>query len=85
MRLTLFSSKVAVKVKVGRGIEIDLLDRGIEKEEFASVPLEKRAEIVVSCRNATLGCVDCKKILASCMVETLAPFRIRAPDLWFMG
>lgn len=45
------------------------------------VPQEKREEIVVNCRNATLGCVDCKKILAQCMVETLEPFRTKREEL----
>ena len=45
------------------------------------VPQEKRDEIVVACRAATLGCVDCKKILAGCMVETLAPFRAKRTEL----
>ncbi|MCM0083219.1 tryptophan--tRNA ligase [Geomonas sp. Red32] len=45
------------------------------------VPQEKRDEIVVACRSAQLGCVDCKKILADCMVETLAPFRAKREEL----
>ncbi|GFO57824.1 tryptophan--tRNA ligase [Geomonas silvestris] len=45
------------------------------------VPQEKREEIVVNCRNATLGCVDCKKILAQCMVDTLEPFRAKRENL----
>jgi len=45
------------------------------------VPQEKRDEIVVACRNATLGCVDCKKILAQCMIETLEPFRAKREEL----
>jgi tryptophanyl-tRNA synthetase len=45
------------------------------------VPQEKRDEIVVACRGAELGCVDCKKILAECMVETLAPFREKRVEL----
>jgi len=45
------------------------------------VPQEKRDEIVVACRGAQLGCVDCKKILAGCMVDTLAPFRARREEL----
>jgi tryptophanyl-tRNA synthetase len=45
------------------------------------VPQEKRDEIVVACRGALLGCVDCKKILAECMVETLAPFRAKRVEL----
>lgn len=45
------------------------------------VPQEKREEIVVNCRNASLGCVDCKKILAQCMVDTLEPFRTKREEL----
>jgi len=45
------------------------------------VPQEKREEIVVACRNATLGCVDCKKILAQCMIDTLEPFRTKREEL----
>jgi tryptophanyl-tRNA synthetase len=45
------------------------------------VPQEKRAEIVSACRSAQLGCVDCKKILAAHMVDTLAPFRARREEL----
>ena len=45
------------------------------------VPQEKRDEIVIACRAAQLGCVDCKKILAGCMVDTLAPFRAKREEL----
>jgi tryptophanyl-tRNA synthetase len=45
------------------------------------VPEEKRSEIVSACRSAQIGCVDCKKILAQCMVDTLAPFRSRREEL----
>jgi len=45
------------------------------------VPQEKRDEIVVACRGAVLGCVDCKKILAGCMIDTLAPFRAKREEL----
>jgi tryptophanyl-tRNA synthetase len=45
------------------------------------VPQEKRDEIVVACRAAELGCVDCKKILAGCMIDTLAPFRAKREEL----
>jgi len=45
------------------------------------VPQEKRDEIVVACRSAQLGCVDCKKILAGCMIDTLAPFRAKREEL----
>jgi tryptophanyl-tRNA synthetase len=45
------------------------------------VPAEQRAEIVSSCRGAQIGCVDCKKILAQCVVDTLAPFRAKRDEL----
>jgi tryptophanyl-tRNA synthetase len=45
------------------------------------VPDEQRAEIVTACRGAQIGCVDCKKILAGHVVETLEPFRVRRRDL----
>lgn len=41
----------------------------------------KREEIVAGCRSAQLGCVDCKKILAQAMVDTLAPLRARRVEL----
>jgi tryptophanyl-tRNA synthetase len=45
------------------------------------VPQEKLDEIIPACRNATIGCVECKKILAGCMNERLAPFRARRVEL----
>jgi tryptophanyl-tRNA synthetase len=45
------------------------------------VPQEKLDEIVPACRNATIGCVECKKILAGCMNERLAPFRATREEL----
>lgn len=42
---------------------------------------EKRAEIVASCRGAQIGCVDCKKILAQSVVDTLSPFRAKREEL----
>lgn len=45
------------------------------------VPQEKLDEIIPACRNATIGCVDCKKILVGCMNERLAPFRARRVEL----
>lgn len=45
------------------------------------VPQEKLDEIVPACRNATIGCVECKKILAACINERLAPFRARREEL----
>ena len=45
------------------------------------VPQEKLDEIVPACRNATIGCVECKKILATCINERLAPFRAKREEL----
>jgi tryptophanyl-tRNA synthetase len=45
------------------------------------VPSERLAEIVPACRNASIGCVDCKKILAESINERLAPFRARREEL----
>jgi tryptophanyl-tRNA synthetase len=45
------------------------------------VPDAERVEIVAACRGAQIGCVDCKKILAQHVVETLAPFRARRDEL----
>lgn len=45
------------------------------------VPQEKLDEIVPACRGALIGCVECKKILASCVNERLAPFRARREEL----
>ena len=45
------------------------------------VPDEERAKIVEACRGAQIGCVDCKGILAKCMIEELAPFRAKRGEL----
>ena len=45
------------------------------------VPQDKLDEIIPACRNATIGCVECKKILVGCMNERLAPFRARREEL----
>lgn len=42
---------------------------------------EKKAEIVSACRSAQIGCVDCKRIQAEALVESLAPFRERRAEL----
>jgi tryptophanyl-tRNA synthetase len=44
-------------------------------------PANRRAEIVDACRGAQIGCVDCKKILAQNVVDTLAPFREKRTQL----
>src|SRR5512144_3304701 len=41
----------------------------------------KRSEIVESCRGAQIGCVDCKKILAQNVVDTLTPFREKRKEI----
>jgi tryptophanyl-tRNA synthetase len=45
------------------------------------VPQEKLDEIVPACKGAAIGCVECKKILARCINERLAPFRARRQEL----
>jgi tryptophanyl-tRNA synthetase len=45
------------------------------------VPQEKLVEIIPACKGATIGCVECKKVLAGCMNERLAPFRARREEL----
>ena len=44
-------------------------------------PETERAEIVEACRNARIGCVDCKKKLAQHVTDTLAPFREKRGEL----
>ncbi len=36
------------------------------------------AEVATNCRTAAWGCIDCKKVLAANMAETLAPIRERS-------
>lgn len=45
------------------------------------VPQEQQDEIVPACRNASIGCVECKKILAKHLNERLAPFRAKRVEL----
>jgi tryptophanyl-tRNA synthetase len=45
------------------------------------VSQEKLDEIIPACRSAAIGCVECKKILAGCMNERLAPFRAKREEL----
>jgi tryptophanyl-tRNA synthetase len=45
------------------------------------VPQEKLDEIIPACKGATIGCVDCKKLLSGCINERLAPFRARRDEL----
>jgi tryptophanyl-tRNA synthetase len=45
------------------------------------VPQDKLDEIIPACKDATIGCVECKKTLAGCMNERLAPFRARREEL----
>ena len=45
------------------------------------VPADKLSEIVPACKNAAIGCVDCKKILSACINERLAPFRAKRVEL----
>ncbi len=43
-------------------------------------PPAQRAEIAAGCRAATLGCVDCKKMLAANLEAVKGPIRERAAD-----
>ncbi len=45
------------------------------------VPKEKQDELIPACKGATIGCVECKKVLAACMNERLAPFRAKRVEL----
>jgi tryptophanyl-tRNA synthetase len=45
------------------------------------VPEEKLDEIIPACRNASIGCVECKKILVGHMNERLAPCRAKREEL----
>jgi len=45
------------------------------------VPQEKLDEIIPACRNAGIGCVECKRILVECMNERLAPLRAKRVEL----
>ena len=45
------------------------------------VSQDKLDEIVPACKNATIGCVDCKKILTDCLNDRLAPFRAKRDEL----
>jgi len=42
---------------------------------------DQQDEICAACRNAAIGCVDCKKMQAAALVESLAPFRARREEL----
>jgi tryptophanyl-tRNA synthetase len=42
-----------------------------------NLPQEKLDEIMVECRAAKLGCVDCKKMLAEALLANLAPMQDR--------
>ncbi|MDY0301346.1 MAG: tryptophan--tRNA ligase [Trichlorobacter sp.] len=45
------------------------------------LPEEKQAEIIPACKNASIGCVDCKKILTEAINEKLAPNREKRAEL----
>jgi tryptophanyl-tRNA synthetase len=47
---------------------------------FFTDPVE-REEIGVRCRAATIGCVDCKRMLADGIAQRMAPIRDRAREL----
>jgi len=45
------------------------------------VSKEQQEEIIPACRNASIGCVECKKILSECMNARLEPFRAKREEL----
>src|SRR6185369_11008181 len=45
------------------------------------VPQDKLDMIIPACRSAAIGCVECKRILADCMNERLAPPRAKRVEL----
>jgi tryptophanyl-tRNA synthetase len=45
------------------------------------VPQDKLDEIIPACRDASIGCVDCKKILTHYLNERLAPFRAKREQI----
>ncbi len=45
------------------------------------LPQEKLDEIIPACKNASIGCVDCKKILTGHLNDRLAPFRAKREEL----
>lgn len=44
-------------------------------------PPDTQAVVVDSCRGAKWGCIECKKVLAESMEETLVPIRRRAAEI----
>ena len=44
-------------------------------------PQEKHDEIIPACRNASIGCVECKKILTEHLNSRLAPYREKRNEL----
>ena len=44
-------------------------------------PQETLQEIAAGCRSASIGCIDCKSILADNMIEELAPIQARRTEL----
>ncbi|MBN2056278.1 tryptophan--tRNA ligase, partial [bacterium] len=44
-------------------------------------PEDKREELAHGCRNAGIGCIQCKKVLAGTISATLAPIQDRYQDL----
>jgi len=45
------------------------------------VSQDRLDEIIPACKGATIGCVECKKVLAGCMNERLASFRAKRDEL----
>lgn len=41
----------------------------------AFVPEEKRAELAAACRSASIGCLECKKVVIEALIQEFASFR----------
>lgn len=41
----------------------------------AFVPEEKRAELAAACRSASIGCLECKRVVIEALIQEFAPFR----------
>jgi len=41
----------------------------------AFVPEDKQAELAAGCRSASIGCLECKKVVIEALIQEFAPFR----------
>ena len=67
------------KKAIREGVKIAKLS-GAKVTGFFSPP-EQCAEVAAGCRSASLGCVDCKKLLGTNMEAVKGPIRERAAEL----